>query len=371
MTNGKLHRYHHIDGLRGLAIIIIIMAHFFIPRFVLQPLQKLGFSSMALFFQTLTGSGVEVFCLISGLVLLGPLVTGQKSFKLNKFFYRRLQRLWPPYLVALLLAGGEIWLFTVSPNWLSNSLIELPPFRFVEWLAQIFILNWGNPAYNGAWWFLSIEIVFYGMVPILIFIFNKIYFSKKHIFALLIIAIIMAEIAFQLNSSQLISNPLGKLVLLFFSYFFCYISGAFIKNINPSYYSGCFFVIFGCLLLVIYSLYPKINFHNANALFWLGVLILSFQVGSRLHKFLTAYLLVWVGERSYSLFLIHLTTLTFGAYLAAQLFAENSAIYYPVSRCLALLLTFAIAMLLFTWAERPFAHGLTTSQDFWPARRRS
>ncbi len=370
MTNGNITRYHNVDGLRGLAITTIIAAHFVIPRLVLTPLQEVGLAPLALFIRTVTGSGVEIFCMISGLVLLGPFINSDKTLNLPRFFWRRVQRLWPPYLAALVLTGGEIWLFTARPNWLSQSLTVLPAFRWEDWLAQVFILNLGNPIYNGAWWFLSVEIVFYLTIPFLVLLFRRFRVERKSFLVLLGGAWVVAEAAFWVSAREMVNSHVGRLLLLFTSYACCYLVGALITKVRLGDRAGYYFLAAGGVLLGVYSFYPHFNYHSPNALVAAGLLLLSARVGTLVRHFLTHYLMVWTGERSYSLFLIHLTTLTFGAYLAAQIFPADSVIYYPASRSLAVLLTFPLAMLLFNWLERPFARGLLTAGDFWPDWRR-
>jgi|GEM_PF-1095398 len=371
MTTATKPRYHHVDGLRGLAIATIIAAHFVIPRLVLTPLQETGLGPLALFIRTVTGSGVEIFCMISGLVLLGPFINSDRPFTVSRFYQRRVQRLWPPYAAALLLTGGEIWLFTAHPNWLSKSLTVLPAFHWSDWLAQIFILNLGNPIYNGAWWFLSVEIVFYLTIPLLVLLFRRLAVGPKSFLVLLGCAWLVAEAAFWVSSRELVSSHVGKLLLLFASYALCYMLGALITKVTLPSYTGYLFLTVSGAWLAAYAVYPLFNYHNPNALMAAGLLLLSSRLGTPVRRVLTHYLMVWIGERSYSLFLIHLTTLTFGAYLAAQVFPADSVTYYPASRSLAVLLTFLVALPLFNWLERPFARGLLTAGDFWPHWRRS
>src|SRR5262245_31184764 len=93
-------RFHQLDGLRAVAVGVVIFHHC-LTNPINQLLRARGFNYLADALYFTTGSGVELFFVLSGVVLLRPYVRGARPFKPSTYFLRRIERLWPPYLVAL------------------------------------------------------------------------------------------------------------------------------------------------------------------------------------------------------------------------------------------------------------------------------
>jgi peptidoglycan/LPS O-acetylase OafA/YrhL len=77
-------------------------------------------------------------------------------------------------------------------------------------------------------------------------------------------------------------------------------------------------------------------------------------------------LFVWLGERSYSLFLTHGMVINLVYEGVSSLTPTRGAVYLLVSRLVAIPLILFAAILLFHFVERRFATNLVTADAFWP-----
>src|SRR4051812_29205083 len=108
-------RLHQLDGLRAIAAALVVLHHAGSASLA-QKLADHGHAFAANALTGLTGAGVELFFVLSGVVLLRPYARQRRGFDLALYIRRRIERLWPPYLVVWLLAGACIWLTTYHPS---------------------------------------------------------------------------------------------------------------------------------------------------------------------------------------------------------------------------------------------------------------
>ncbi len=89
----------HIDGLRGIAVLSILLFHLDIPG------AEAGFL------------GVDMFFVVSGYLITGQILrlTADNTFSLARFYLRRARRLLPALCVTLLGTLGAGYLF-LSPH---------------------------------------------------------------------------------------------------------------------------------------------------------------------------------------------------------------------------------------------------------------
>jgi peptidoglycan/LPS O-acetylase OafA/YrhL len=156
-------RIHALDGLRAVAASLIVIYH----------LVGNGSGLVAAFVRSTTPSGVDLFFVLSGVVLAPRHIREDRPLFACDYFRRRAQRLWPPYVFAWLLAGITIAITTVWPTWWSKS-AYLPSFKAETWLGQAFIINWWSAPYSFPWWSLTVEVSFYAILPLLIPVFRAI-----------------------------------------------------------------------------------------------------------------------------------------------------------------------------------------------------
>ena len=160
-------RLPELDGVRGLAILLVLIWHFFSltvdqpqgswQRYVLLPFR-------------LSWSGVDLFFVLSGFLIGGILYDARSSGNYYRTFYlRRVHRIFPLYFVVLaLFALGLVW---VGPD--ATGLVrDLFSRRFPLWSYALFLQNFFMSWYLtpgalllGATWSLAVEEQFYMLLP--------------------------------------------------------------------------------------------------------------------------------------------------------------------------------------------------------------
>jgi peptidoglycan/LPS O-acetylase OafA/YrhL len=76
--------------------------------------------------------------------------------------------------------------------------------------------------------------------------------------------------------------------------------------------------------------------------------------------------LVWLGERSYSLFLTHYAVIAVVCDLTAGEVSQKGVLYFAMSRVCSLIASLVVACALFQLVEARFAHGLATARQLVP-----
>ncbi|RZK35848.1 MAG: acyltransferase [Hymenobacter sp.] len=142
---------NHLDSLvllRGVAVLLVCFCHFGFPL-----VDNFPFSSLFKLFERYGLYGVHVFFIISGFIIPFSLFKG--NYQLHNYFqflYKRLVRLHPPYLAALV--------FTLCIMYASYSVRHLPfPEDNASIIKSIFYIH--APADNPVFWTLLVECQYY------------------------------------------------------------------------------------------------------------------------------------------------------------------------------------------------------------------
>jgi len=358
-------RFHQIDGLRGVAITLVVLLHCVIEQMT-NFFKQTPFSGALDLSKHFFASGVDLFFVISGIVLLRPYVRGERPFIWKKYAVRRIQRLWPPYLTALLLTGLLLLVAARWPSWFSQG--SFIPFDWLVWVKQILIFNVFAPFYNVTWWSLNVEIVFYLAIPMIVILINLV---KKdfQILIILLLMILAAEYAYHSKLNFIgVSVSLLTLLSLFIIYFPCFFLGVMLARKDFSVKTGYVAVILGLSFIGLAEFF-HLNYHTGYGLLYFGIAIVSFDPNSAVNKFLTSYPLLWVGERSYSFFLMHYTAYYTVNYLLSFILGFN-LIFYLLNSSLTIIATLFSGAMIFSLVERRFARGLLTAEtwSFFPMR---
>jgi peptidoglycan/LPS O-acetylase OafA/YrhL len=160
-------RIPELDGLRGIAILLVLIWHF--TGMLADPGQG-AIQYLAWRFLIIGQSGVDLFFVLSGFLIVGILIDNRESPNYFKTFYvRRMLRILPPYLI--LVTG--FWLCVVT---LDGRLTYYFDRQLPLWSLLTFTQNWVMVWLNspgsmsiGATWSLAIEEQFYLIAPALIF----------------------------------------------------------------------------------------------------------------------------------------------------------------------------------------------------------
>ena len=168
-------RILEVDGLRGLAISLVLFYHYFGSTVQRQPHTLLAYLFAPF---RLSWSGVDLFFVLSGFLIGGILLDARKSTNYFKVFYtRRFFRIVPIYFVLLLTFVG-FWLAVGSSAQpvFSGILAGTMPF----WTYPLFIQNFWLAAagtFGTGWlaptWSLCVEEQFYLTLPSIVRFFSR------------------------------------------------------------------------------------------------------------------------------------------------------------------------------------------------------
>jgi peptidoglycan/LPS O-acetylase OafA/YrhL len=311
-------------------------------------------------FGGMTSSGVELFFVLSAVALARPYIRDPSRFSIFPYLRRRVERLWPPFLVAWLLAGGAIALTNLWPNWWTST-AQLPVFDVEQWLWQVGLIHWGHQAYNFAWWSLNVEVLFYLVLPLLLPLFALAY--RRHWIATLAyggafgVAMVAALLPFPHDGAL-------QIVMRFLPYLSCFVGGLYIATVGKSLPGGWLWAWIGLAWVIACELTALPNPHLGWGLFYL-VFVAKVMSGGPLAKLFSRPDAVWLGERSYSLFLTHFSVIGVVCWLVAFAVPNKGPIYLLVTRFASIVLSLGVAMLVFETVERRFARNLMTADQFW------
>jgi len=148
-------RIASLDGLRGAAALMVVIAHYFGEA----PGGIAGF--------TWGWVGVGLFFVLSGF-LIGGIILDQKEERsfLRNFYLKRAGRILPAYLIALTLAFGGAWLFRAEP-WVDPLRSPLIYLTFTQNIA-IPLSGEAGSAWLLPTWTLAVEEQFYLLLPLLL-----------------------------------------------------------------------------------------------------------------------------------------------------------------------------------------------------------
>ncbi len=350
-------RLHQLDGLRAVAALLVIVHHS-ASSSVREALALHGHPVLGLLFAATTQSGVELFFVLSGVVLLRPYVRGERALDVRSYFRRRVERIAPPYLGAWVFAGAAAAIWTATPSWFSA---HLHPFTLRTWLAQAFIVRFQDVLFNDAWWSLAVEVLFYVFVPLVVVLWASRRLVSRAGYAALALAVAASTLV---AAAVRVDHPPLAMLYSLGVYASCFCGGVLIARFDLSPRAAAGLCAAGAVWILTAAQLPWLNIHVGYGLLYTGVvqrLIASARPGAIASPFA-----VWLGERSYSLFLVHVTVFQLVDHAAAHLIARRSAMWLLVTRVVELPAALLAAMLLFWLVERRFARGLVTADAFWP-----
>ena len=339
-----------IDGLRGLAVICVILYHANIT-FNGYPLFKGGYI------------GVDIFFVISGFLItriISQEIRFTNSFSFIFFLKRRIRRIFPLLLVVVLSCLIFSYFFIIPEKFLE---IQYSIFSVIFYFSNIYfeIINNTYAIKDGLenpfihTWSLSVEEQFYLVFPIVFYISLK-YFKNYFLlimFTIFTISLFLAHYG-SINFSSLNFYYLHSRMWEFIAGSTLGYLEIFHKIKNNSNSNLSKFFPFIGLSLIFYALlyFDESTLHpSLNTLIpVLGVCMIIWRSEENgiIIRFLSNKLIVWVGLISYSLYLWHYPILIY-----AKLFASltiNIKIFL-------IFLSFIISIFSYHLIEKPFRNN--------------
>lgn len=358
-------RFHGLDGLRAIAALLVFFHHIAISNVALYFRQH-DSPALASALFGFGASGVEIFFCLSGVLLLRPYLRYGRKLEVLDYLRRRFLRLYPPFFVAWLISGVAVGLVWIYPTWWTR-FSGLPGFYWRDWLLELPVGIFTDVAYNLAWWSLGLEVLFYLGVPLLV---SGLVFFKRA--GVAIGALVLICLFVSIFTHAFIPY-LGKAGLFavgwnFASYAFCFSMGVFLARYDVTApVRSCFWVI-GLVIVLASLLFPGINHHVGYGLIGAALVAMAADGTSRLGRWLSRPWFLWLGERSYSMFLTHYAAINLGCYLASLVLDGKGMAYVILSRSLIFCLALLFMVLVFNGVERRFARNLTTADWKYPWR---
>lgn len=147
-------RWPVLDGFRGLAVLVVVGYHAVKLVLEAQDLVHAGPAPLALWPLGLGKFSVDAFFVLSGFLIV---TAWDRRPEIGPFFGRRIRRLWPAYLLSVLVlvpllrpatfgSAGDVFLLLTMQGYLADGLTS---------------------AINVPWWSLTTEVHFYLLVPLL------------------------------------------------------------------------------------------------------------------------------------------------------------------------------------------------------------
>ncbi|XZG69455.1 acyltransferase family protein [Chitinibacteraceae bacterium HSL-7] len=323
-----------IQALRGYAVLIVMFYHFDVWAF------KSGFL------------GVDVFFVISGYLITGMIARDldRGTFSAKRFYYRRARRLVPSAYLTMALVLVCAW-FLLAPTELSGLYEQVV--GAVTFSANYFL--YGQGGYFGAAselkpllhiWSLSIEEQYYFLIPaILIFLPKKLWKPACIVLVMASLAagwILMSRkpsAAFYWLPARAWEMGVGSLVALYQA------------RLNLGRFRG---TLGACALAILLGvpLFQGVLTHPGGAALLVvlatAILLASGFESIASHK--VGRVLVWFGNISYSLYLVHWPIAAF-----VNNVSPHGWVWYLT--LLAMLLSVSVAWLMFKYVEDPVRHA--------------
>lgn len=169
-----------LDGIRAIAILIIVWYHFWQQSW-LQPIKEVEFLSVfhcnPINFDWLVRTGfemVDMMLLLSGFCLFLPyarsMVYGVEEPSVKKFYKKRVARIVPSYLIAIVIA---VIVAVANGEYASNEEMwgDLIPHLFFG--HNFFEQSYIRTKLNGVLWTLAVEVQFYLIFPLVAKLFKR------------------------------------------------------------------------------------------------------------------------------------------------------------------------------------------------------
>jgi len=321
-------------------------------------------------------SGVDLFFAISGFCLYYP-YTGGRGPNWQTFYYRRVRRLMPPYYAAI--AVIVVLPMVIQPVVAKLGLQADP----VSWangrqvLVHLLCLQtlWHDTYYNldGPLWSLGIEWQFYFVFPVAVWLVAKLGWRALVLFSIVALGY-RAGVASNFPSSAQWTFDIAD---LFPSRWVEFVLGMIVAiairrsrssrgsrahevldltGIVSLYFAASFF-LYGPL-----NQYPYPAKDLLNAFFWSPILLFACREDTLVSKVFSSKVLIWLGVRSYSLYLIHLPILfSIGDLIGHDHLGEPATLLAMFG--LGVPLSLACTAVFFHVFERPFISASQSSVE--------
>jgi peptidoglycan/LPS O-acetylase OafA/YrhL len=350
-------RFEFIDGLRGLAISMVLLRHYYVDTY--SPALPRWLDCLGLGYL-----GVHLFLLLSGFCVSWPYVgPSNRAFAMGDFIKRRASRILPAYYVALLFA-----ILLNPPDTWQDLAFQVATHMT---LTHNFFFD-AVLALNGPFWSLALEFQLYLLFPLMFFFYRGRGALIMIVVALLfqvcyrIIVAILSGTTYNDATFVLPWGVLGRVfdfalgvlaAVIFADEEHC----LWVKKWNIG-------ILVALILSAGFALVSKRTFGEtapSTDLFWsimfFCLLLVSSAPGLLLHKIMSSAPIVKLGVVSYSIYLTHMLVLK---YFTSPIRSMGKPFWTLCLLVPTVLVTIAICYGFYILVERP-------SVEYFARRRRT
>lgn len=356
------HRFRSLDAFRGLAALIVVVHH------VILSLPD-GIRGQLSFIELPFGMGgrfaVMLFFVLSGFVLSLPYFAG-KNLAYGPYLVRRFSRLYPPFAFAVLISALLCWLLggavvPIASSWLNDPWSKTPTVGVV--VSHLLMEGIGvrqSISLDGPIWSIIIEMRVSLIFPLLVLYVRR--FGLAGVAVALVFAFVCAKAQTALgeNTAGLVGESLAGTLLLTGRYIVMFLLGvmlaARLDRIKERFLQAppmLHAMIFGGMVFIwmVLTYTQAMAPHRGYVDVFSGVftlyLITSCVAFPKVSAMLSGRVCLWLGDISYSLYLIHLPVLMSMFFL---LYGHVSLIWIIALSFPAMLIA---GHLMHYWIERP------------------
>lgn len=272
-------RFLELDAIRGIAAIAVVFYHYTFRHLKLYP-HDLLHSQYKFAYGNL---GVELFFILSGFVIFMSIQKVKNPFE---FLIKRFIRLYPTYWIAAIFTGFLLFIFGLSGKEVSIS----------EFFVNLTMLQYGLqiPSVDGVYWSLFHELMFYFLMAASFSVVRSKHFLLFSVFWL---ALSLGNFYYHVKGVSLLLN-LSYTPLFLGGIYFYKLNNEAKSKINTFFPIICYAVYF-----IIIDAHAERVF--AERLIVLGFFVLFYLNSFDLLKFIAIKPLIFLGNISYALYLVH------------------------------------------------------------------
>jgi peptidoglycan/LPS O-acetylase OafA/YrhL len=359
MTNDKdiaLSRIAELDGLRGIAILLVVSFHYINNQLLYST------NSFGRFLCKVTSFGwvgVDLFFVLSGFLIGSILIRTRESKNFFSTFYiRRLARIVPNYyLLLLIFIAIQPWPY-FSDNYMLTGNKVIPLGSYFTMMHNFYMANMNNLG-NGmlcVTWSIGIEEQFYLAFPLIVYLAKRSWLPFILIITVIVASVVRMQYThwippYVLLPARMDSISMGVLVAYFYN-----------KIDLEAFVSKYLYIL---LILIatdiaicayLYALFGDLGVikHTLFAIFFALCLVLAITKTPGYTTLLRNKILCWVGTISYSLYLFHYFILAlFHHFIGNKEGIVINNLKDLIITILALASSFLMAWVVFKWLETP------------------
>lgn len=317
------HRIAYLDGLRAIAVLLVVIHH------AIADSKTRGTLARVL---SHGNHGVELFFILSGFCLSYPTLSRLRrdtatSFDVVRYAAHRVVRIVPPYWLAIVATVGFGFIVTRLGFTLPQSFSNASPLDVIQ---QALFVDPGVRLVSAPFWTLPLEFRWYLLFPITLWLWTK----SPRAFAAFGIAMFAATLTRVVNFDLLYLPP--------------FLLGIVAADVHVRKLRFGLWSIAACVVILAYAVLTPItwrSYYDHSPIWYLGAFAFVIAAGEWewLNRLLSLRLLTVVGLASYSIYLVHDPVVTFACEHGAHVF-------------MAALLGVGAGFAFWSLAERPFVY---------------